>query len=427
MKNSARDFYYYRPNFAETITTFPDGTAGETYNVPFIRQSERKSFKTCQYQWDWAWNAGFTPAMEKQDARWFGTGIHLALAEWYIPGKKRGRDLNETWEEFCGENYATISIGDYFDKTEYVNAKELGHEMLVNYKKEFGTDSNFEIVSVEQRYRKLLREPGAELHDVMGVLVGTFDAVVRELDTGKLWMIDHKTAKNTITTNHLVKDEQAGTYVSVGTEVLRLQGLIGQDEIIEGIIYNFLRKAKADERPRNAEGLYCNKPTKDHYIQAILDHAHGIGKPNIFTKSELTKLKVDQLAATANTLDLTVCGEASKLQPVPLFKREYVTRNRYENVRQIERIMNEVQQMQAIRSGKLPITKAPGEHCAWCDFRDLCDVDEQGGDAEAFAKAAFKRRDPYADHREDAENSKTSVKNNTELTKGTGIKKTRKF
>ena len=22
--------------------------------VPFIRQSERKAFKTCQYQWDWS-------------------------------------------------------------------------------------------------------------------------------------------------------------------------------------------------------------------------------------------------------------------------------------------------------------------------------------------------------------------------------------
>ena len=54
---------------------------GTVVLVPFIRQSERRAFKTCQYQWDWAWNQGFTPALPKQDARWFGTGLHLALAE----------------------------------------------------------------------------------------------------------------------------------------------------------------------------------------------------------------------------------------------------------------------------------------------------------------------------------------------------------
>ena len=73
--------------------------------------------------------------------------------------------------------------------------------------------------------------------------------------------------------------------------------------------------------------------------------------------------------------------------------------------------------MHAIRGGLLPITKAPGDHCAWCDFRDLCDVDEQGGDVEDYAKAAFRRRDPYADHRIGAANSKTSVKADTEAKK----------
>ena len=73
--------------------------------------------------------------------------------------------------------------------------------------------------------------------------------------------------------------------------------------------------------------------------------------------------------------------------------------------------------MDAIRSGGLPLTKAPGDHCGWCDFKELCDVDEQGGDVENYARAAFRQRDPYADHRAGAANSKTSVGADSEAKK----------
>ena len=100
---------------------------GQTILVPFIRQSERKAFKTCQYQWDWSWNQGFVPALPKQDARWFGTGLHLCLAEWYIKGSKRGRDMHKTWDEFTGDNYQKIATGPYFNPDEWVDAKALGN------------------------------------------------------------------------------------------------------------------------------------------------------------------------------------------------------------------------------------------------------------------------------------------------------------
>lgn len=396
---------------------------GTVVKVPFIRQSERKAFKSCQYQWNWAWNMGFTPALPKSDARWFGTGLHLCLAEWYIPGKKRGRDMHETWDEFLGENYDRIATGPYFQPGEYVDAKELGHEMITNYLKEFGGDSEWEIICTEQRYRMKLRDPNG---NVIGVLVGTFDSVWRNLKTGQIWMVDHKTARDRIVTNHLTKDEQVGTYVSVGTTVLRAQGKIGKNEVIRGIMYNFLRKGKADTRPRNARGVYCNKPVKSDYVGQISRYCSNVLENPQSTDLEkdiadlyygadggesLTKMKVDQLAAIAADLKLEVLGEESKTQPAPLFKREYVVRNAHERERQIERIKEELGQMAAIRTGQLAVTKAPGDHCAWCDFKDLCDVDEQGGDVADYARAAFRIRDPYADHRENAVNSKISAKN----------------
>lgn len=404
----------------EVVETGEKYTQKVTVLVPFIRQSERKAFKTCQYQWDWAWNQGFTPALTKTDARWFGTGLHLALAEWYITGKKRGRNMHETWEEFCGDNYAKISIGPYFDATEWVDAKALGHEMIDNYLAEYGDDSEWEVIATEQRYRMKIRDQNTGV--VVGILVGTFDAVLRHIPTNKVWMIDHKTARDKIMTNHLVKDEQAGTYVSIATIVLRAQGKIGPDEVVQGIVYNFLRKAKADTRPRNKRGAYTNKPTKDNFVDAIYNYVTNlINNPQVkgtelarevegyADKAVLKKFKGDELAALASGFKLEVFGEESKQQPPPLFKREFVVRNAHERARQIERIREELQQMHALRSGGLALTKAPGDHCGWCDFKDLCDVDEQGGDAADYARAAFRRRDPYADHRIGAENSKSSV------------------
>ena len=394
---------------------------GTVVLVPFIRQSERRAFKTCQYQWDWAWNQGFTPALPKQDARWFGTGLHLCLAEWLVKGKKRGKDMHATWDEFCADNYAKIATGPYFDAAEWVDAKELGHEMIKNYLEHYGQDDEWEVIATEQRYRMKIYAPDPDSpkgKKVVGVLVGTFDAVLRNVRTGQIWMVDHKTARERINTNHLIKDEQAGTYVSIATLVLRAQGKIGPDEVVQGIMYNFLRKAKADTRPRNSRGVYCNKPTKEHYVTQIAQRAIERGViSDDFHPAKLKKMKVDELEALASESKIKVLGEESKTQPAPLFVREFVVRNAHERARQIDRVSEELQQMHAIRGGLLPLTKAPGEHCAWCDFKELCDVDEQGGDVAEYARAAFRKRDPYADHRAGAINSKTSVKADNELKK----------
>jgi hypothetical protein len=360
--NANRTQFYTKIETRRHEGTEPDGIPivyVDVRDVPFIRQSERSSFKGCQYAWNWAWNMGLTPALPKQDARWFGTGLHLCLAEHYIKGKKRGRNMHETWDEFCGENYATIATGPYFKPDEWVDAKALGHEMIDNYYAEYGDDPDWEVIATEQRYRYKVKDADGI---VIAILVGTFDAVLRHVPTGKVWMIDHKTARDRINTNHLVKDEQAGTYVSIGTIVMRQMGLIGKDEIVHGIMYNFLRKAKADKRPRNEKGSYLNKD-----------------------------------------------GSVSKQQPAPLFHREFIIRNRYEQDRQIQRVRDEVIQMRMLREGEMALTKAPADHCGWCDFKDICDVDEQGGDVTAYAQAAFRVRDPYADHRQGAANSKTSV------------------
>lgn len=350
-----------------------------------VRNSERSSFKKCQSQWNWGWNQGLVPNQIKQDARWFGTGIHLVLAEYYTPpgsnGFVRGRNPLETWEEYCAGHNAMLKAGDYYDddaEYEFVKARELGESMLTEYLKNYGEDPHWEVLMPETRFEanipftadQLRREVPAVLYGygddqrIIGKIVGTFDMPVRDHSFPKprIMIVDHKTTNKRENTKHLVKDDQAGTYIAVGTGYLRKLGFISGKEAIDGMIFSYLRKAKPPDKPRNAQGQVLNKD-----------------------------------------------GSVSKVQPAPLFWREQVMRGKANRLRQVERIAEDMEQIAMARQGLLPILKSPGEHCNWCDFSDLCDIDENGDDVQGFIEAVFRRTDPYADHREGAINSKESV------------------
>lgn len=350
--------------------------------IPLVRNSERSSFKRCAQAWDWGWNEGFVPRQTKKDARWFGTGIHLALAEYYKPpgkdGFQRGRNPIETWQEFCVGQNSILKAGDYYDddaEYEFVQAKELGESMLTEYLLKYGFDPHWEVLMPETRFEanipftrdQIARGvPNKILLDSTFIvkIVGTFDMPVidHSFPKPRVMVVDHKTTNKRENTKHLMKDDQAGTYIAVGTHHLRKLGLIEKDQAIEGMIFNYLRKARPPDKPRNADGQVLNKD-----------------------------------------------GSVSKVQPAPLFWREQVMRGKANRMRQVERIAEDAELMMLARQRQVPILKSPGEHCNWCDFSDLCDIDENGDDFEGFAEAVFKRQDQYADHREGAINSKESL------------------
>ncbi|UTN91430.1 Cas4 family exonuclease [Gordonia phage Outis] len=393
-----------------------------TSDLPLLRGSERKDFKRCPQRWWWGWRDGLEPQRKKLPL-WFGTGIHLAFEQWYIPGFKRGRDLEETWSEYCEGVRELIRVdmrnsGLPPDADQVVmDAEAVGLAMLANYLVEFGQDDNWEILSPEQAFGvKIPRSTGVDPErpkDLTPVAQfhGTFDIVARDhAHNGSIWLWDHKTAR-AIRTNHLPLDDQAGGYWAVADNVLRRQGTIGEKERISGILYNFLMKAPPDSRPVNEKGLATNKPKKEHFIAAILEHhaklavASGTDQEWISVtgpamEKSLTKAKLDDLIEIADEVDLTVLGEVSSTQPSPRFKREKVFRTAKERRKQIQHIADEVQTMNAMRDGLLPLYKTPTIDCTWdCDFYDLCLADENGGDVEMLKSVAFHVRDPYEAHR----------------------------
>lgn len=371
-------------------------------NQVILRTSERTAFKRCQAKWWWAYREGLKPRGAEKTPLWFGTGVHLALAEWYLPGTKRGPHPAETFAKFAGDALTSIKMVDADEETlaQYIDGKELGVKMLEGYVKLYGRDEQWSFIAAEQAFDLDVPWPGSDRQSlwvvedgqVMLRYAGTFDGVYRDLGTSRIELLETKTAK-AIQTQHLSLDDQAGSYWAVASHTLAARGLIKPTERISAIRYNFLRKALPDERPVDEQGYATNKPLKAHYLLA-LDGIDG------WTAKELGKKKLDELEDIAIANHILVTGDRSKSQPLPLFLREEVHRTSGERRTQLQRIQNEALQMQLFREGLLPITKTPTKDCTWdCDYVTMCKLQDAGGDWKTHRQVAFVQVDPYKDHR----------------------------
>jgi len=372
-------------------------------SVPKIRSSERAAFKRCQAAWWWRYREGLIKKGLSTDARWFGTGVHLALARWYTgPGTKRGPEPRETWEEYAKEvelAYVRTDMADEETVAKYTDARELGHAMLEGYRETYGRDDRWLVHIPERQFSLKIPWPTqnlwdpATLDEFLAELVGTYDLVYRDAETGRWWLGEHKTAR-AIILRHLALDNQAGTYWATATTELQREGVLGDKEFLAGINYNFLRKGMPDLRPRDAEGYHTNKPVKADYL-AALEAAEYLP---VDTKP-LSKLTLAGLEEAAAGLELEVLGERSKIQPPALFLRHEVHRTRPERRAQLLRAQTDALQMEVYRDGLLPLTKTPDRDCSFCDYYDICELQERGGDWETLRDMTFKAEDPYADHR----------------------------
>lgn len=325
-------------------------------SLPEIRTSERKLFRRCPQAWYWGYRLGLRPKGEESDALWLGTGVHLALAEWYLPGRERGLHPAQTFSIWAGDSIREMQANyaerdrEWYDQPKFVDGRELGIAMLEEYIDHYGQDDDWDILHIEQSFTVLVvaaKEHIANFH-------GTFDGVVRDLSDGRVYLLEHKTAAQ-IQTSFLALDDQAGGYLAVANAILRKEGHLKGSERIAGIIYNYLRKSLPDPRPENAQGQ---------------------------------KLNLD--------------GSISKKQPAPAFLRETIERAPGEDKRQMERLAAEVEVMQAMRRGEIPIYKNTTRDCTWCTFFDMCKIHEQGRDWRAFAQSEYTIQDPYGPYHKSA-------------------------
>jgi hypothetical protein len=397
--------------------------------LPLMRQSERGVFKRCQWQWYQQHVTvhpkaapgvvGIRPIVEKwTEAADFGTLFHVAMAEYYIPGTVRGPHPAETWARVAGEmrtKVRTMEMRDDELVAKWEDFYELGLVLAEAYVERYQGDPHWDILDAERRFEvvipdirvpRMVSEKGKRVYAPIVKLVGTMDLCMRDLNQedrkGRplIKALDHKTVGR-IEVHHLGLDEQASTYIAVATHALREQGLIEQDQVVKGMEYNFIKRAALDTRPRDEQGWARNTPRKADYNEAFV--AAGFEE---LTKAELNKLKIPDLEKMATDAGLKVYGQRSADQSGDNFRRYFVPRTPKERQRQIIRISEEARVMDDVRHGRLPVLKTPTKECRFCKFFDLCELDESGGDTEYFISTTMKPYDAYADHRENAANSK---------------------
>lgn len=329
--------------------------------LPIVTTSSRSLMKKCPQAWWWKYVDGYQDKdSDSPDALWFGIGVHLALAEWYQLGKKRGPHPADTFQKWAGKEVRYIKAAmaerdaEWYDEPKFEDASELGIAMLEGYVDKWGNDNHWDVIAVERPFRVRITSGGRSIARFWS----TWDGVYRDERDGEIYLMEHKTASQ-ISIAYLELDDQAGSYFSVATSILRADGTLKRGQNIAGIQYNFLRKSMPDDRPRNELGESLNKN-----------------------------------------------GTVSKRQPAIAFVRpDPVLRSPGEVASQMKSLQNETEIAVGMMEGRIPVTKTPTKMCPnTCDFFDMCILHNRGGKAwETLASSTFRKGDPFARYRKSAD------------------------
>jgi hypothetical protein len=368
--------------------------------IPLLRTSERLAFMDCEWRWYQEYVLGLTNVRQPTWS-WFGSAMHKGLEVRYPVGRKRGHpaDAIDAFKEALGGEIRRMYAAGYEpDEEEVVDGEALGVAMLEGYFKEYGLDQHWEVIHSEQTFQ--IDVPDWRNPDrIIAVYCGTWDLIVYDRHRKRYYVVDHKTRRS-FPTNWGFYDlnTQGGSYLWVAPEVLVHMGIFTKGNPrhhLSGIIFNCLRKALPDARPRNAEGLCTNLPKKADYLEQ-LDGVDG------WDYESLGKKTVAQLESIAVANHLQIVGEPSAKQPGPLFHRHLSERTEQQRVRQALYVQEEVKRMHRVRRGIDLPTKNTGENCTRCPMYDMCTLDEQDPlQAAEYRDAVLMKRDPYKDHKRD--------------------------
>ena len=342
--------------------------------LPLLRTSERSTFNRCRFLWNLTYNQELKPHYDMPALR-YGTLIHKALAAWYVPGIKRGVHPAITFQKVYEEELKTASHMGFKDEDgKWQDAGELGVAMMNHYVEEYGKDDRWKVIATELPFRTLVHRPACltcpgrlpscpECHGEAGtpwfIYTGVIDGLWEDRRTKRLWIPDHKTTDGIgpSTGQHLRIDDQAGAYWTWGVMALREAGFLKDEERLAGMYYNYMRKAKPDDRPF-------------------------------------------RLSERGRKIFLNLDGTPSKKQPSPYFLRLEIQRGEIDRANAMARSKQDFYEMELARQGVTQLDKkSPGLFtCTGCPMIDVCEIHETGNDWQSVLASTTKHWDPYEAH-----------------------------
>lgn len=321
-------------------------------DLPIIRSSERVAFKRCPTKWYWAWRMGLVPKAKTFGALDLGTWVHESLARWYVPGTKRNGDLQQHFREVSDRDWRSASLAG--TPEHILDAAEdlmmLGNTMMGAYQEKYASEK-IDVLRAEIPLEFYITD---ERGKIIAVHRLKPDLAYRDSEK-RIWLMEHKTAAQ-IRTEHLVIDDQARPYGAMAEFALIKSGMLKYGEKLYGVMYNFLRKALPDDRERNADGYALNKN-----------------------------------------------GTVSKRQTAPVFVRHPIQMSSRAKVQTLRRLRQETvmitsltRELRANPAEAKNLTKTPHHSCTrFCQYFEMCRVQEEGGDIRAMQKSMYSRVNPY--------------------------------
>lgn len=284
-----------------------------------------------------------------------GTWMHDALAAWYGVGTERIGDLAEHFRASADDAYAIASRAG---APEHVLTKAeelavLGELVARAYVANYRNDPTVHVLGAEVPLEFSI--PNYRGNEVAALHRLKPDLIYRENRSWNVWLMEHKTAAS-ISTEHLVIDDQARPYGAMAERALRRAGVLSKKHVFKGVMYNFLRKSLPDDRPRNKEGKYLNKN-----------------------------------------------GSVSKRQPPAQFVRKPVTLTRAARLLTLRRVQQETIMVTAVtmdlrtrRTIPEDLPKTPHKSCPkFCQYFAMCAAEEDGADIREMQRTMYTRQDPY--------------------------------
>lgn len=328
-----------------------------------VRTSERTCWTTCRQKWEWAYVLRLK-SNQPSSPLTFGTYWHALMERWYTADNggiirhpapaALARRMSANYERKYGHPLPRVKIGtaseeDGEEDRGTVAALDLALDLIAEYQSVHKGDPRYRVIANELLFQVDITENRKYLY----TYVGTMDGVWEDLDhPGRLFGVERKTGSGLDPFGAPVElDEQSGSYLTYGNIWLQQQGILPEGQSIHFVLFDRVRKALKDSRPRNEQGLALNKN-----------------------------------------------GSVSKRQPQPRVKREPSYRGEQSQIMLMDRVADQASEMLGARNGQVAIYKNPDRHCGWCEFREMCEVHEEGGDWQEIAKYSFTGWDPYSAH-----------------------------
>ena len=268
-----------------------------------VSYSELSTYRSCPLKHYLVYKERWTKPVDEMSALGKGTLWHLVMEAHYLNIQmcQRGLIGKDELEDRLHEEVGALLCDPITGEQSEV--QELVAWMYEGYREQWGYDDQWQILAVEHKFHSRIPSVSENDHSPF-VLKGKLDLVVRDRNTGYIWVVDHKSGANLPNEDDLDMADQFALYL----------WLLRQNNVrVVGAIHSAARTTRnAGDRPENqdpATGL----PLKSNQKKQSLDQRF---KRTLMSRGdkELHNIANDAWSTAANAYP-----EALGWDPLPLY------------------------------------------------------------------------------------------------------------